>query len=297
MRTRALVALLTVAPSVAVAQMTITETADSDNFINIAECNNSKLDGLTFTWNFPGFIPGGTYTLTASDTNGCVATSNNQTVKTTTLGTNINGSAQTGAFPTTGSIGVPTLLSGLGILCNGPATAVFFCVTLSTAPSGTAAVTGSLSLDLATPPAPVLTSADAADSALIIRWTQGSGSTADAGAAGSVDNYKITAVAHDDANDRHTSDAISPGSSTSGRIGGLKNDVLYDVTVTAFSPGGNASAVSDPIQGTPVQVDDFWRIYRNAGGRESGGCAAGAAGMLALLGVPMALRAWRRRRS
>jgi hypothetical protein len=154
---------------------------------------------------------------------------------------------------------------------------------------------GSIALDLATPPIPVPTSADAADSALIVHWTQGSGGTADAGTPGSVDNYRITATAHDNPTDTHVSDAISPGSSTSGRVGGLTNGVLYDVTVQAFSPGNNPSGQSAVIQGMPVQVNDFWRIYRADGGREQGGCAAGAAGMLALLAVPLALRALRRR--
>jgi hypothetical protein len=295
MRNRLLLVALAIAPSLAAAQVTVTETSTtSTGFINISECQNQTLDGLTFTWTFPGFVAGGLYLLQASDTNLCPVNSSTVTARTITIGSNIDGTAATGSFPLSSSVTVSTMLSQLSILCNGPTTAVFFCVTLSSAPGATAS-TGSIALDLASPPAPVVTSADPGDSALTVNWTQGSGSTADAGASGSVDSYTITAVNETDPTDTHTSDKISPGSTVSGRIAGLQNSVVYDVTVQAFSPGGNPSGPSNTIQGTPVPVNDFWRIYKGDGGRESGGCAAGAAGMLALLAVPLGLRAWRRR--
>jgi hypothetical protein len=53
--------------------------------------------------------------------------------------------------------------------------------------------------------------------------------------------------------------------------------------------------VSNKLPGVPVAVNDFWRLYKADNGREEGGCAAGAAGMLALLAVPLAVRALRRR--
>ncbi len=156
-------------------------------------------------------------------------------------------------------------------------------------------MTGSITLDLLKPPAPQATSADPGDSSLTVNWNPGSGGSVDAGAGGSSDSWVITAVNQADPNDRHATGRVSGNGLRSNRIGGLKNGVTYDVTVQAFSPGGNPSDASNIITGTPVPVNDFWRIYKNEGGRESGGCAAGAAGMLALLAVPLALRAWRRR--
>jgi hypothetical protein len=296
MRTRLLLFSLALAPSFAAAQITVTETtSDSTGFVNIAECNNATPDGLTFTWTFPGFVAGGSYLLQASDTVNCPTASTTVVAVTTTVGT-VAASSATGSFPLTGNTAVNTLLQQLSIPCNSAKTAVFFCVTLSSV-GGTSAtpVTGTLTLDLAPPPAPVATTADPGDSALNVNWTAGSGSTADAGASGSAVGFSITATNAADPADTHTTDEITGSGITSGRIAGLQNNVLYNVTVQAFSPGGNVSGPSNTIQGTPVAVNDFWRLYRGDGGREGGGCAAGAAGMLALLAVPLALRAWRRR--
>jgi uncharacterized protein (TIGR03382 family) len=68
------------------------------------------------------------------------------------------------------------------------------------------------------------------------------------------------------------------------------NNVEYQVRVYAFSSADNRSAASEAGVGTPMLVRDFFAIYReDFGGREEGGCASGAAGLLALLGVGSAL--------
>jgi hypothetical protein len=292
----------------ALAQITVTEThTGSANFINIAECDNTTPDGLTFTWTFPAFVAGGTYTLTASDTDGCpVPTSNGQQVNNQTLGSGIAANSATGTFPVSGSQSVPGLLGNLKIPCNSSKTPIFFCVTLTSAPGTPPPMaTGTIALDLLRPPAATPTRVESADSALIVNWTFGATGGGDAGSSGSADRFRIEARVRGNVNAPVIrSDEITPGSSTRGRIGGLQNNVEYDVIVVAISQGGNESengfvagnaAPDGAIQGTPVEVDDFWRIYKADGGREGGGCAAGAAGMLALLAVPMALRAWRRR--
>jgi hypothetical protein len=294
MRNRILLLGLALAPSIAAAQLTITESNDTDRIVSQGECNNNPADGLSFSWTFPNFVAGGQYTLTASDTLNCPQSSQTQVVNNSTVGT-VDATGPTGIFPASGTVSVNSIVANLaGYSCSGSKTTIFFCVTLSTATTVTP-VTGTVTLDLQSPPAPVLQSVSPDDSSLHVSAAQGAGS-ADGGASGSVDTFTITAVNHDAPSETHTTDKISTtGSTLTGRIDGLTNGVLYDVTVTAFSRGGNASLPSNPLQGTPVPVNDFFRSYRNAGGQETGGCAAGAAGMLALLAVPLALRAWRRR--
>jgi hypothetical protein len=79
------------------------------------------------------------------------------------------------------------------------------------------------------------------------------------------------------------------------RLDGLVIGTQYDVVVIAISEGGNESDKSPVATGTPVVVNDFWRLYRNAGGGEEGGCSTTGGVSLALLAfAPFALR---RRRS
>jgi hypothetical protein len=285
------------APSLAAAQITITESNDTDKIINQAECQGGA-DGLSFQWTFPGFTTGtsgASYTLSVSDTENCPApsTTTGQIVNTKPVGS-VAAASASGVFPATGTTGVSGLLTLAGMNCNSTNQLLFFCVTLSGAAAGTQ-VTGSIQLDLLKPAPPTATTADPGDSRLLVHWTQGT-TGVDGGTPGSPDSYVITAIADNDATDKHVTGRLSGGTATtSGTIEHLKNDVLYNITVEALSPGGNPSGPSNTIQGTPVAVNDFWRVYRNDGGREQGGCAAGAAGMLALLAVPLALRAWRRR--
>lgn len=295
----ALLVTLLAVPSLGSAQLVITESNDTDKLINHAECANDVADGLSFSWTFPAFVAtaGGQYTLTASDTINCTPPSNNQTIQTSTIGT-VDATSANGVFPASGTVGVAQIIRNLAMSCDGSKNAVYFCVTLSTAATGTAAVTATLQLDLQKPPAPNLISVSPGDSSLHVTAQQGQGGVADGGASGSTDSFTITAVNHANPNETHTTGRITAsGNDLSGTIGGLTNNVPYDVTMTALSPGGNPSGPSNSLSGTPIPVDDFWRIYRDDKGRETGGCAAGAAGMLALLAVPLALRAWRRKRS
>jgi hypothetical protein len=297
MRNRILLLGLALAPSLAAAQITINESNDTDFIVNIDEClGTSVSDNLSFQWNFPGFTAGagGTYTLVASDTANCPEPTNSQAVRKVTIGS-VAATTNTGTWPPTSSspVVVSQLLPQLGIpgTCNTATQNVSICVFLS---GVTSPLTQLLTLDLLLPPKPQITSVSPGDSSLGVTWNRGSGGTTDAGSAGASDSFKITATNAANPNETHTTDFIS-GSPTSGRIDGLTNGVAYNVTVQAFSPGRNPSPASDALTGTPVPVNDFWRLYRNAGGHESGGCATGAAGMLALLTVPLGLRTWRRR--
>lgn len=55
-------------------------------------------------------------------------------------------------------------------------------------------------------------------------------------------------------------------------IDGLVNGTVYEIRAKAVDLAGNYSREwSDAITGTPRQVDDFWRAYKKAGGKEDGG--------------------------
>lgn len=288
--------LLLFAASLASAQtttgssMTVTETNDSDRIINIAECNNAEPDKLIFNWTYSGYTITGTYRLTISDTSGCPSTAHNKVYD------NIGATAANGAYPSSGdpTVNVATLLQALSINCSGAATAIYLCVDYlpSSGASTTGAVTGSVTLDLAKPPPPVVAQPTPGDGALNISWTAGVGS-ADASTTGTSSSYDVVVTNHADPADTRTQ---SVSSSTSLRVGGLQNGQTYDVTVYAFSPGDNQSDASNVVSGIPVPVADFWRMYRGLGGKEQGGCSTGAAEGVALMAlVPFALR--RRRRS
>ncbi len=291
----ALLVALIVAPSLAAAQViTVTESHDQDNIINIAECTGQVTDQLSFTWTVSTTSLTGTYDLWVSDQTGCPTAG-----LYTTTAHSVSIASAVSATSLSNFISVPTMLGQIGIACPGPATSVFVCLF----PSGTSGTSGTVSsasaigtipLDMETPPAPVANTPTPGDSALNVSWSQGSGA-ADAGTAGAAASYNIYCDVHP---------AVSPitkkcgevtgTGTTSTRIDGLTNGTEYDVEVTALSVGSNESAHSNTVTAAPVQVNDFWRLYRDAGGREQGGCATGAAGLTALLAlVPLV---WRRRR-
>ncbi len=161
--------------------------------------------------------------------------------------------------------------------------------------SAKSTVTGSATLEVEPPPFPVLVSVAPGDSALFVSWADGTknpdGTTNTIAAV----SYNVTAVASSPLNsaDTHTKNFTSKANN---RIDGLTNGVTYSVTVTSLSAGGNESvASSPPVLGTPQPVNGFWEQYTKDGGPEQGGCGGGPAGVVALLGVALALRGLRRR--
>jgi hypothetical protein len=87
-------------------------------------------------------------------------------------------------------------------------------------------------------------------------------------------------------------------------VTGLTNGVHYSVAVAAVDGSGNVGPQSSPEQcATPAPIDDFYKVYRLAGGTAGGGfCSLDAAGApvdLTVLAVPAAATAFglaRRRR-
>jgi titin len=317
MRIRAavLLCLSCLSPSAALAQsagvIAITETSDTQNggqndgVINIAECSGSVSTptGLNLTW-LLSTVPaaGTTYKLYAT-TQDCPSSTSpppSTGIVFLTTTSQQTGGLQNGSWPLTGNIqAVTEILVPLGVSCavSTTVTNVNLCVSVY---DGSSVVDvhagGTLVLDTRKPAIPTVTSVTPGDSALTVRWSAGSGGP-------TVTYFTVTATpVAPDATHTNCNAGGAPGShnvtgagATSYRLGGLTNNACYDVTVTATSDVLNTGDASAPVAGTPVPVDDFWRHYRDAGGREQGGCG-GSAGLLALLALaPLAPRLRRRR--
>ena len=52
---------------------------------------------------------------------------------------------------------------------------------------------------------------------------------------------------------------------------GLQNDVAAVLAVRSTDPFGNVSVLSELATGTPLEVTDYWELYRREGGAEEGG--------------------------
>lgn len=290
MRRLTVLAWLACVPALAHAQtITVTESNDTDSIINSAECRNSPVDTLAFAWmSGTGAL---SYDLYVSNQAGCPPP-----------GTVVNGvttNAQTHPVHTgiinqsyNGGETASSLLNAVGIQCSSATTTLFVCV-FANGTTTNALATGSLQLDLVSPAAPNALSVSSGDGSLNVTWEPGTGS-ADAGNSGSAYTYRVYyAPAADPANTRYKT--FTGASTSAGRVTGLDNGTDYIVYVTALTIGGNESSPSNQLTGTPVPVQDFWRLYKNSGGQESGGCATGAAGLAALAALtPLAFR---RRRS
>jgi Fibronectin type III domain len=101
-----------------------------------------------------------------------------------------------------------------------------------------------------------------------------------------------------------TTPTVSSNQTGTYTITGLKNGTTYNVVVAAVDGSGNIGPPSAEVCDYPAPVNDFWNLYRNAGGRAGGGfCALEAVGepVPAAAGVAMfvgtGLLAARRRRS
>lgn len=283
-------AALLLAPSLAAAQLiTVTESNDQDRNINVAECTAAVADQLSFTWTTP---TSGSFDLFASDTAGCpIPTANvNTNAKTITIASSLTTTSLTNV------ISAPSLLNQLAISCPGSRTQVSFCLFPAGTNTGgttvTATATGAIGLDLQTPPAPVADDPKPGDGALNVSWSQGSGS-ADGG-SGAATGFNVYCDVHGTTPLTKKCATVTGTGTTSTRVTGLTNGTEYDVEVTATTVGQNESPRSNTVSGTPIPIDDFWRLYQGDGGREQGGCALGAGGLVALLAL--APLAWRRRR-
>lgn len=63
---------------------------------------------------------------------------------------------------------------------------------------------------------------------------------------------------------------ITTGSSTSGSITGLQNDVFYQAAVVTLDEYGNPSVLSEVVCEEPGETVDFYELYRSSGGTAGG---------------------------
>lgn len=289
---RSVLLLALLAPTASLAataagSVVVTDTNAPTNQVNLDECTGAKGDSLSLSWTVsPTVTPvsGWKFHVMASSVDGCPDSDAKRfTVADVALDSTLSLS---GTYPPTGTtLDASVTISQVGIICQGTPN-LFFCVQLQDA-SG-AAVTnnptakGSIAVDAVVPPAPSGVTVSAGDGALTVGWTAGSGSVSDGGtSSGSSASYMAQATSVSDPNDVHQQTTTS----NTVRITGLTNNQSYGVVVYAYSAAGNESQPSAPVLGTPLPVNDFWKDYQARGGKETGGCAAGGAGALALLSV------------
>jgi hypothetical protein len=96
-----------------------------------------------------------------------------------------------------------------------------------------------------------------------------------------------------DPSPRHASGFVT-GHET--RVSGLVNGVTYGVMITSYTSDYNPGDPSNIATASPEVTFDFWQTYKNAGGRETGGCSSGLAGPVALLALAGVLAVFRRRK-
>ncbi len=79
---------------------------------------------------------------------------------------------------------------------------------------------------------------------------------------------------------------------------GLTNGVCYDVAVIAFYSDGTQGNPTATVTAAPIEILDYWRLYRKSGGQDPGGlhCQAAGGGLAPLAFVLAALVFFRSRR-
>ena len=199
---------------------------------------------------------------------------------------------------TSATIGTQTFIAAAGKSCSDNGVLIYICVQGFDSTNGAifGYASAGVTIDTNIPPPPTITGITPGNEALNVSWDAGAVTSTYPGDSYS---YQLTAemvgttTAATDPN-THVSSMFT---ATSARFGGLVNTVTYAVTAKTYSKAGNPSIASDPMNGTPQFVNDFWDTYKNDfGGRDSGGCAGGAAGPLALAVLAGALALSRRAR-
>lgn len=306
MRTRALLLLcpLAVVPALGRAQttagtMTLFETnvagggGRNDKVINIAECSGNG-DTLQLDWTVSGTWGStwSTYRLFATTASDCTSATTNLLASDVAVSAN----SPTG---TVAGVDVRTkITSPFSVSCSGtPPTNIRLCASVYDTSGAAVGATATMlvTFDFARPDPPLGVGATPGDGALNVSWT---GATTGAATATS---FTATATAVAPATGQTCNAGGASGGScsvtggTSCRISGLTNFACYQVTVVGYSDSNNASDPSAAAPGVPLPVDDFWKHYQDAGGREQGGCGLGGDGPLALLALLPLLARLRRR--
>lgn len=186
------------------------------------------------------------------------------------------------------SLSVSQIVSKAGYDCVSGDRTIYVCVVwLNDAGAVKAYAKGNVALKVAAPDPPTVVSVAPGENALHVRIAPAE--------TGVVTAVAFRAVAWDDGGADNRTHLSAWDSDGRVRIDGLVNGVAYTVAALARSEDGNESAISaEPfgpsVETTPVPVLDGWEAYREAGGVDTGGCQAGGAGLLALLGAASLLR-------
>jgi hypothetical protein len=304
MRTRAAL-LLCLLPSFALGQViTISESSDTrnggrnDGVINLAECRVTPTpDEITLTWTLDQAPASDTWYKVYAMKETCPAADG--TVPAGAIDLTVDFQATQGSTSGQWPQGidkidvVADILGPLSVVC-GTTIDINLCVTVYDNVKQkvlAAHAQATLPVDGTVPAAPIDVVVGTGDGRLHVSWTGGSGGATAA-------TYTATATpaaAQQGCNAGGAPGSCTTSGGTSCDISGLTNSACYDVSVTARSAILNTGPASDAVLGIPLPVEDFWRRYLGAGGREQGGCG-GSADLLALLALaPLASRLRRRR--
>jgi len=314
MRRALLLATLLAAPALASAQsagqVLFANDRTNPNTVNAFECDPANSAQVLIRWN-PGFINGatsvpvgGTYIIYASNT----APTNNGTQCQTTNNTPVGGTQilagtiqNTNSSALNATISTSALLSVSGLSCANDGGTFTICVQgvqggSNVAGTNFAIAQATVTVSTSLPKIPAITGVSPGDGALNVSWSPdaaGTGTAVTQQVEIEVTPIASTTGAFDNGGTRSAGKfGASPA-----RVERLVNTVIYDVRARAFSDAGNVSDFSPAgvTTGMPLFVNDFWELYKKDGGRETGGCGAGAAGPVGL-GILLATLALIRRR-
>jgi len=314
MRRALLLATLLAAPTLASAQaagqVLFQNNRIVPNSINAAECDPSSTAQVTLNWN-PQFInnntsvpSNGSYLICASNT---APGTNGTQCQCTNSGTNVSPvvfAAQVGsnAFgATSATVSTSGMVTASNFTCGNNGSVVFVCVQgivngSNNPQTNFAVASASVTISTSLPQVPVITGITPGDGALNVSWEPGSvgtGSAITQQVEIEVEPIASTTGAFDTGGLR----SVGTFGASPARVERLMNTVIYDVRARAFSDTGNVSDFTPAgvTTGMPMFVNDFWNLYKKDGGRETGGCGAGAAGPVGL-GILLATLALIRRR-
>lgn len=290
---RTLLLLAFLAPAAALGQTdgTVVTVPATDATLNIAECE-SATGTVRLGWKVQvetSFTTGGVYRVYATTTQPQTSAPRYCADTAGEVGTEFAAASATQEEDRVTGLFAPA--AGLDCAATTTARTIYVCVHWFDGGGARGAwAVGSLALDTRRPPAPTGLGSSPGNEALTIRWTAPTGGNVAAA------EYRVELSPSDGSG---TVRRLT-GTATSVRVDGLQNGTQYDVRVFSISAAGNDSATSADLVGTapddsrtPQPVDDFWDVYDGA---EQGGCATGAAGPLALLGLAGLLAVLRRRK-
>lgn len=101
-------------------------------------------------------------------------------------------------------------------------------------------------------------------------------STGTTGPSGSCETYVLYEGAEPPEDPKYL---CGSASGTSGRVKGLVNGVTYAVAVAGTDSVGNVGKLSNVDCNSPTIVNDFYRVYRDAGGQAGGGFCTASGGV------------------